>query len=74
MAKADLENKVESLEKEFSEMRDAFRRLAQQNMDYLGMLQKQQEQIDKLRHDSVRKEQEKTVKQFKEFGTVNRYE
>lgn len=74
MAKAELESKVEYLEKELNDMRDAFRRLAQQNADYLGMMSKLQEQVDKLRNDFTRKEQEKTVKNFKEFGTVNKYE
>jgi hypothetical protein len=72
--KVDLENKVEYLEKELNDMRDAFRRLAQQNSDYLAMLGKVQEEVNKLRSDMVRKEQEQGVKTFRETGMVNRYE
>lgn len=70
MAKAELENKVEYLEKELNDMRDAFRRLAQQNSDYLGMLGKLKEELSDFRLEVARAEQNRSVKQLKEFGSV----
>lgn len=73
MGAKDVENKVEALEKQLSEMESAIRRMAQENNDLVAMVSKvvAESSATKSTVEALRKELEKRAKKEALLGRTN---